>query len=349
MLKVGVAGIGHMGKMHLFNLTKLKDVKLVGVADKSKKNRALANHIGVTKIYSDYCDLIEKGKLDAVVISLPNFLHVDSVKLASENDIDVMIDKPLARSVEEAKDIISAIEKNNTRLMVSTNFRYFPHVQKFKNLIDIGSIGDVVLVTLEHIMNGPWSHPLYPTPTPDWWFDKDLVGGGALMDNGYHTLDLFTWMFGDCDVEAAELGFRYNLDLEDSATLIVKSKSGTKGVVNCGWFSNVIFPKLDFRVIAHGTTGYLNTDELKPSSLYIHAAKAAILNLGKRLLRKPLNLLSYTYYYTSYAYILKEFLNCLREGTEFPINLDQQIGVLRSIEKAYLMYEEENVPTGGEA
>ena len=340
MLRVGLAGIGHMGKMHLFNLSKLRDVKLVGVADKNKKNLALANHLGVEEIYKDYGLLFEKGKLDAVVISLPNFLHVDSVKLASENGIDVMIDKPLARSVKEAEEIISDVRQNNTRLMVNTNFRYFPHVQKLKSLIDSGMIGDIVLVTIEHIMNGPWSHPLYPVPTPDWWFDKELVGGGALIDNGYHTLDLFTWMFGDCDIEAARLGFRYNQDLEDSATLILKSNSGTRGVINCGWFSNVIFPKLDFRVIAHGTSGFLNTDELKPSSLYIHGAKEGLLNLGRRLIGKPLDLLSYTYYFSSYTQVLKNFLDCLRDGTEFPISLDQQLEVLNSIEKAYQLSTE---------
>jgi len=347
MIRVGVAGIGHMGKMHLFNLSKLKNIKLVGVADKNKKNRVLANHLGVEKVYSDYSDLFEKSELDAVVISLPNFLHTDGVKLASENGIDVMMDKPLARSVEEAKEIISIINKNKTRLMISTNFRYFPHVQKLKNLVDSGMIGDVILVTIEHIMNGPWSHPLYPRLTPDWWFDKELIGGGVLLDHGWHTLDIFTWMFGDCDIEAVQLGFRYKLDLEDSATLIVKSKSGTQGVINCGWFSNVLFPKLDFRVIAHGTTGFLNTDELRPSSLYLHGAKEAILNLGRRLIGKPLHLLSYTYYFTSYARILETFLDCLREGTEFPINLDQQLGVMRSIEKAYQIYKEGNVVQGG--
>jgi predicted dehydrogenase len=343
LLRIGVAGIGHMGKMHLFNLSKLKDVKLVGVADKRKKNRTLANHLGVEEIYSDYADLFEKGKLDAAIISLPNFLHFNGVKLASENGIDVMMDKPLARSVKEANEIISTIRKNKTRLMVSTNFRYFPHVQKLKHLLDSGTIGDTILATIEHIMNGPWSHPLYPTPTPDWWFNKELVGGGALMDNGYHTLDLFTWLFGDCKVKAAQLGYRYNLDLEDSATLIVESKSGTRGVINCGWFSNVIFPKLDFRLIAHGTSGFLNSDELKPSSLYLHGAKEGLLNFGRRLLGKPLDLLSYTYYFTSYATILKKFITCVKDGSDFPVKLDQQIGVLNSIEKSYQLYKEKNV------
>ncbi len=337
MIKIGVVGVGHVGKTHFFNLNKFKNVDLVGVADKSKRNQELVKKYGVKNVYSDYVDLFEKEDLDAVTISLPNFLHSDCIKLASEKGIDVMVDKPLARSVDEAKDIIASVNRNNSRLMVSVNFRYFPHVQKIKEKIDSGMIGNVVMATLEHIMNGPWSHPLYPTPTPEWWFDAESVGGGALMDNGYHTLDLFTWLFGKCEVLAAELGFKYNLDVEDSASLIVRSENGTQGVINCGWFSNVIFPQLDFRVIAHGTSGFLNTDNLMPSSLYIHGAKEGFLNFGRRLIGKKLNLLSYTYYFTSYVKILEKFIDCINTGEEFPIKLDQQINVLEAIEKAYAL------------
>ena len=338
MINIGVAGIGHVGKTHFFNLLKLRDVTVVGVADTSKKNRDLARKFGVKNVYSDYTELFDNKDLNAVTISLPNFLHGDSIKLASENGLDVMVDKPLARSVAEANDIIKTVEKNSTRLMVSVNFRYFPHVQKLKNSLDVGKIGDTIIATIEHIMNGPWSHPLYPTPTPEWWFDKEKVGGGALMDNGYHTLDLFTWLFGECAVKTAKLGYTYNLDVEDSASLIVESKSGTRGVINCGWFSNVLFPKLDFRVIAHGTCGFLNTDNLLPSSLYLHGAKEGIINFGRRLIGKPLNLLSYTYYFTSYVTILKEFLNCLETGEDFPIDLKQQINVLDCIGKSYELF-----------
>lgn len=341
MLRIGVAGIGHMGKMHLFNLSKIKEVNLVGVADKSRKNQALARQYGVTHVYSDYKELFEEETLDAAIISLPNFLHLDSVLSASEKGINVMIDKPLARSVMEGKRMIEAVNRNKTRLMVNTNFRYFPHVSELKKSVDEGIIGDVVLATIEHIMNGPWSHPLYPRYVSDWWFDNESVGGGALIDNGYHTLDLFTWMFGDCDIEAVRLGFKYNLGIEDSAVLVVKSRSGTRGVINCGWFSNVLFPRLDFRLIAHGTMGFLNTDEIKPSSFYTHAAKEALLNLGRRLIGKPLNLLSYTYYYTSYVKVLKIFLRCLMTGTDFPISLQQQLKVIRSIETAYQMFKNE--------
>ena len=335
VLRLAVAGIGHVGKLHLFNLSKLENVEVVGVADRNRKNQALAHRLGVKQVYADYHELFEKAKVDAAVISLPNFLHADSVIFASENGIDVMVDKPLARSVAEAKNIVSTTARQGTRLFVSTNFRYFPHVQKLKKEVHEGSIGDVVLATIEHVMHGPFSHPLYPKPVPDWWFDRDQVGGGALMDNGYHCLDLFTWMFGECQVEAAQLGHMFNLDQEDTATVIVKSKSGTQGVINAGWFSHVVFPRLDFRIVAHGTSGFLNTDELRPASLYLHAAKEAIRNLGRRLIGKPLNLLSYTYYFESYVTAVKTFVNCLRTGTAFPVSLDQQIHVLDCIEEAY--------------
>lgn len=343
-MKLGIAGIGHVGKLHLFNSCKLKDVEVVGIADKSKKNRTLAKRLGVKKCYSDYSELFEKNELDAVIISLPNFLKTESVILASENNIDIMLEKPLARSFEEARVIKSTVENHGNRLMVSTNYRYFPHVKKLKHIIAEGSIGKVPMATIENVMNGPWSHPLYPAPTPDWWFNKELVGGGVLLDVGYHNLDLFTWLFGKCDVEVANLGFHYNLDMEDNATLLVKSKSGTRGIINCGWFSNVIFPRFNFRIIAHGTNGYLNTDDLKPSSIYLNGAKEGIKNFFRRITGQQLKLLSYTYYYSSYAEILNEFISSVHNGKDFPIELDQQLGVQEAIQKSYdLFYETKRI------
>jgi len=64
-------------------------------------------------------------------------------------------------------------------------------VQNVKKMFDEGRVGDVVLATSELIMDGPFSHPLVPKPVPEWWFDKEKTGGGALLDLGYHLVDLF--------------------------------------------------------------------------------------------------------------------------------------------------------------
>ena len=110
LLRVGLAGVGHVGKMHLLNLCKYKDVKVIGVADKSKKNLRLAKKLGVRDTYGDYTELFERGDLDAAVIALPNFLKLDSVSVALENGVSVLVEKPLTRSFEEAKSLVQAVQ-----------------------------------------------------------------------------------------------------------------------------------------------------------------------------------------------------------------------------------------------
>ncbi|MFQ5977082.1 MAG: Gfo/Idh/MocA family protein [Candidatus Heimdallarchaeota archaeon] len=334
--RLGLIGIGHMGRTHLYNARKMKNVKIVAVADALKKNRRRAEKLGVKNVYNDYSDLFEKTELDAVVISLPNVLRVDSITAAAENGVDVFVDKPLARTPEDAKTITAAVNKENTRVMVSTNFRFFPHVQKLEKQLREGIIGDIEIATIEHIMHGPFSHPLVPRPVPEWWFNKESVGGGALMDNGHHILDLFNWLFPNVEVLNSHLGFRYNLEMEDSASIMVKSKeTGTLGMLNAGWFSHVLFPRLDFRIITHGTTGYLNTDELKPGSFHVYAAKVAFKNLFRRLTFRAPEYLAYTYYFRSYFASLERFITCVQTGHEFPISLESQLHVIQLIDDIY--------------
>jgi len=334
LIKIGVVGIGHMGKTHLFNLMKNKNVKLLGVADQSSRARAFAKKMGVKSIYSNYSELFDEPELQAVVISLPNFLKRESLEAASEKGLAVLIDKPLARNYSEAVEMEKIVQKNHSRLMVASNFRYHPHVKKMKQIIDDGNIGQCKLVSLDYINHGPFSHPLNPKPVPDWWFEKEKVGGGALIDNGWHMIDLFTWLFGEANVENAIFDHHFNLELEDFANLTIKSKNGVLGVLNVGWFSHVLFPKLDFRIICHGTIGYCNTDELKPN-LYLNAAKEALINFKRKIFFQPINILTYSYYFSSYNEVLRDFVLCLEKDEEFPISLAQQLMVQEIIDKTY--------------
>jgi predicted dehydrogenase len=330
-----------MGKTHLFNLLKNKNVDLIGIADQSKNNRTFAEKLGIKKIFSDYHDLFKEPDLDAVIISLPNFLKKESVEVAAENSINVLLDKPLARNYTEALEIERIVEKKKIKLMLATNFRYHPHVKKMKEILDNGVIGECKIATLEYINHGPFSHPLNPKPVPEWWFNKDQTGGGALLDLGWHTIDLFNWFFGDSQVEAVKIEKNFNLDVEDSASILLKSKNGVIGVMNVGWFSHIVFPKVDFRIISHGTMGYCNTDELKPN-LYINAIKEGIINLKRRIFLQPINVLTYSYYFSSFNEILKDFLHCLENDIEFPVTLDQQMRVQKIIEDSYTKYKDEN-------
>ena len=339
LLRIGVIGLGRMGELHFMNVLRMKGVKVVAIADKSKRKRKSAEKYHV-KTYDDYKKLIDAEELDAVIISLPNFLKKESIIYASEKDLDIFLDKPLARNLDEAEEIVQKVKSENVRLMVGVNYRYFDSVQKLKEIVDGGRIGDVVIAMSELIMDGPFSHPLVPKPVPEWWFAKEKVGGGALLDLGYHLIDIFHWMFGDFEVVFSTLGHRFRLSIEDSATVVLRApQTSTRFILNTGWFSKTIFPNFNFRIILHGTVGHASTDQFAPRNLYLHAIKEGTLNLFRRAAARKIRCLFYTYYYASFVKILNQFFEAIREDMPIPIGLKSQLEVLRTIENVYRQSE----------
>jgi myo-inositol 2-dehydrogenase/D-chiro-inositol 1-dehydrogenase len=332
--KVAVVGLGSMGKLHLMNALHVKGIDVVGAADKNEKSRKFAERLHV-KTYDDYRNLIDSEKLDAVIISLPNFLKKESVFYAAENKLSIFLDKPMSRSLAEAHEIAEKVANKNVRLMVGVNYRYFESVQKLKAAIDEGRVGDVVIATSDLVMNGPFSHPRVPKPVPDWWLRKETAGGGALLDLGYHLIDLLSWMFGDLKAAYSALGYRFNLPIEDAGTVVLESKNGTTCVVNVGWFCKTIFPDFNFRINVHGTAGYDSTDRYTPKNLRVHAVKEGSLNFLRRISGRKIRYLSYTYYYSSFYRILELFFEMVKQGTESPISLKEQLEVIGIIDSVY--------------
>lgn len=335
VLKVGIIGLGHMGQLHMLNAMRVDGVHVVAGADKSEKSRRYAERFHV-KTYDDYCKLIEKEDLDAVIISLPNFLKKDGVFCAAEKGLDIFLDKPIARNLAEAEEMIGKVQKENVRMMLGVNYRYFPCVQKLKTRLDSGEIGDPVIATSELVLNGPISHAVVPVPVPEWWLSKELAGGGALLDLGYHLIDVLCWLMGDFEVTYSNLGHKLHLPVEDAGTVILKSKNcDANAIVNVGWFSKSIFPDFNFRINMHGTVGFDSTDSYIPANPIKTALKEGVINLARRVVGKKPSYLSYTYYYSSFYTIMQLFFDSLKTGREFPVSLENQLDVIRIIESAY--------------
>ena len=143
-------------------------------------------------------------------------------------------------------------------------------------------------------------------------------------------------MLGDLEVSYSRLGYRMNLPVEDSATVVLESKnSGMTSVVNVGWFERSIFPDFNFRVNIHGTASYASTDHYSPGDLRLHAVKEGVRNILRRIaFKKPLYL-TYTYYYSSFYELFELFFDALKHGTEFPISLQKELDVIRMIDGVY--------------
>jgi len=337
MIKVGVAGLGRQGMLHLMNCFHIDGVQVVAAADMSKKARAKARSLGVENLFEEYEKMLSSNlNLDAVILSMPNFLHLSSIQLALETGVNVFTEKPLANTVTECQQIVDMVRKSGRKLMIGHNCRFYDLSEKMKQQLDNGFVGDVEVITAEEIINGPFAHPYVPSPVSEWWFDPKKAGGGVLLDVGYHMIDLFRFFAGDAKVLYSFLGHRLNLPVEDTAIVVLQSSSSNvKGIVNVGWYERTIYPRFNFRIIIHGNAGYLSSEDFVPKNFYLHAAKEGVKNVLGRVVGRKIPPLRYTYFYESFYKELEHFFDCIRTDSEPSVSAEDGLRTIETIEEAY--------------
>ena len=337
LTNVGFVGLGKMGMLHLMNIRFIDEVHVIAAADRSKRALKKARSYGVKKLYSSYQDLFaDCSELDAVVVSVPNFLHFDVIQSALEADVDIFVEKPLANTTQQCEEIIKSVNKSGKKLMVGHVLRFFSDVQKMKEIADKGHIGNIEVITLERIASGPFSHGIVPKPVPEWWFDPKKVGGGVMLDLGYHLIDLFRFLVGDCKLLYSHLDYKFNLPLEDTAIAVVQSmNSAAKGIIHVGWYEKTIFPQNDSRIIIHGDAGYTSTKHFEPRSIYAHAAKEGIKNLFRKIVGRKIRPLGYAYGYDAFYEELKHFFECVQNDLEPDVSAVDGLKTIELIEEAY--------------
>jgi len=318
-VKLGLIGLGYIGKVHLRNCLNLKSAQLIAVSDISKKALNLAKRMGVKKTFRDYQQLLNDDSIEAVIIALPNHLHASCVKEAAKAGKDILLEKPLARDVAEGKDILSAARKNGIKLMVGYPFRFSSPFQALKEKIKSGELGEVQIAYASDIASGPFLHRAergIPRPVPEWWFKKELTGGGALMDLGSHMINLLRWYFGEVSNVKSYMGYRFNLDFEDHATCILKFQSGPIAIVNAGWFSQ----QTQIRVELLGTVAHASASHEPPSKV-----KTAIQLMTRRT----------TDFYIPFLRELSYFTECLRHDLPSSPSGEDALKDLEAISLAY--------------
>lgn len=240
VVNLGLIGLGQMGKIHLHNCLHLKNARLIAVSDVSEKSLLAAKKAGIKHVLKDYNNLLNNPNIDAVIISLPTFLHAEAAIKAAEHKKHILLEKPPARNITEAKRVLSAVKRNEVKLMIGYPLRFSTSFMNLKNELKLGTLGDVQIAIADHISTGPFfprGEKLKPKPVPPWWFDKQFTGGGALLDLGCYMINLLRWYFGEVTSIQSRLGHRFNMDFEDHATCLLKFKNGTIGILNVGWFA----------------------------------------------------------------------------------------------------------------
>ncbi len=265
-VNLGIIGLGYIGMIHLKHSLKLANAQVMAAADLSPKALKQAKGYGVKKTYSNYEDLLKNPQVDAVLISLPTHLHLKCMRQAAEAKKAVFLEKPIATSVEDAKEILSLSERNSVKLMLGYPLRFNPAFARLKQDFDNGLIGDVENAHATYISSGPFFHRAEgysPVPVPDWWFNIQYTGGGVLVDLGCHVINLLRWFFGEIVDIKGFFGHRFNMDFEDSAMCLAKFNSGTVSAINVGWFSQEYLLRVDFL----GSVRNVSATHMPPSQI----------------------------------------------------------------------------------
>lgn len=316
---LGLIGLGYVGRIHLQNCLKLKKAQLTAVADVSKQALKVARKLGIPNTYENYLELLNKSNVDAVIIALPTHLHAESAKAAAECHKHVLLEKPLARNTAEGKEILDAANKHNIKLAIGYALRFSPPYQELKNRIESGELGEIQIAYAADIGTGPFVHRAgtdAPTPVPEWRWKKELTGGGALLDQGSHMINLTRWYFGNVVEAKSYLGHRLNLEQEDHAICLLKFDRGQIGLINVGWFS--MQNRLEIEV--YGTAGHATTTCNQPRRI-----ETAL----RLLLRKTPSL------YMPYLREIQHFVDCIQKDEQPQSSGEDALKDLEVIERAY--------------
>jgi predicted dehydrogenase len=216
-LRVGVIGVGVMGSNHARVLAELPGVKLVGVADPDRKRcDQVARSLGCAS-FSDAADLTRRG-VDAVTIAAPTHLHRDIAIDCAARGIHVMVEKPIASTVEESRAIVAAARRAGVTLMVGHVERFNPAVQSIKR-----AIKDQAILSIAITRVGP--------------FPPRMSNVGVVIDLAVHDIDLIRWFTDSEIVEIQPQTSSAVAEREDIALLQFRTASGVLAHINTNWLT----------------------------------------------------------------------------------------------------------------
>lgn len=250
-LGIGVVGLGAIGGKHVSMLKNLREANIVGVSD---LNQDLVNKtIAGTAIqgYTDYRQLLARPDLEAVIIATPDHLHKDITIEAAQAGKHILVEKPIATTVEDGEAMIDAANKANVKLMVGFTLRFVPHYVQARELIQSGKLGQIISV---------YSRRMNVIT------QADRLGGriGVLHFLGIHDFDLLHWLLGVepaqvYSAESTHVEKRYPQENETFNTF--KFKDGTLVCAHIGWNLTIAHPGgRDFKLTVIGDKGMLDID-----------------------------------------------------------------------------------------
>lgn len=251
MVRVGIIGCGLIGSKRAKVIKEDSESFLCAVADVDVlQARGLLKECGGGKgvAYKDWKEMLEKEPLDVVVVATPNKFLKKITMWAAQRRVHVLCEKPLGRNVWEAERMVTVAKENDVVLKTGFNHRHHPGVFKAHHLLENGAIGK------PYFARCVYGHGGRPGYEKEWRASKEVCGGGELLDQGVHVVDLFRWFLGDFDEAFGHTPTCYwNMEVEDNAFAFFRTEKGQTASMHTSWTQW----KNRFTFEVFGEAGYL--------------------------------------------------------------------------------------------
>jgi predicted dehydrogenase len=238
--RIGILSFAHLhAEGYQAILKNIPDVELVGFSHSNPEEGRDFSSAYRIRWFPEHQELLAEG-LDGVVVCSENVKHLELVKLAAEAKCGILCEKPIATSAVDAETIRKICEQHGVRFMTAFPMRFAASTRGVRTMLKNGELGKVLG------MNGI-NHSEIPRRHRAWFTDKQLAGGGAVMDHTVHLVDLFRWFF---DAEVAEvyaevdnLFFRNELDADTAGLILVTLSNGVHASIDCSWSRPTSYPR----------------------------------------------------------------------------------------------------------
>jgi predicted dehydrogenase len=247
-VRIGIVGAGAIAQAYAQVLESEGSWTPAGVTDvRADAAKAFAERLGC-KSYGSYLEMADQGKCDAVIICTPPSTHEEIAVCFLKKRVHVLCEKPLSLTLESALAMQKAAESNKAILTMASKFRFVEDIIRAKSIMASGVLGTVVL--LENAFTSRVNM------ASRWNSNAEVSGGGVLVDNGTHSVDLVRYFLGPItEVQAIEAPSVQNLSVEDTVQLFVKTAGGTLGRIDLSWSIDKHLPSF---LNIHGSHGTLS-------------------------------------------------------------------------------------------
>jgi len=263
-VRIGLVGSGFVSNFYMLGLRDLSGWEISVVASPNIEHaQAFAQKWNIPESSSDIASVISRKDLDLIVLGVPNYIHKELAIQCAQAGKHVVCTKPLARTAEEAKAMLEAVNAAGVIHGYAETEVFSPAVMKAREFIEKGSIGRVLTVRSREAHSGPHS---------PWFWKGELAGGGAMLDMGCHTIEAARYFIGKEQrvVEVMAWGdtlfHKERTDVEDNAILLMRFEGGAVGQAELSWTAR---GGLDLRNEIYGTEGAIFTDVTRETPIKV--------------------------------------------------------------------------------